>query len=76
MNEEIITKSAIPRKPLSPYIYFSQEKRKELKIEHPDWTSAQIMKHVSILWQRLPKEQKEEFDKFSRQDRERYESDR
>ena len=28
-----------PRRPLSPYIFFSQEKRKDLKKEHPEWTS-------------------------------------
>jgi len=39
-----------PRRPLSPYIFFSQEKRKELKKEHPDWNSSQIMKQVSLLW--------------------------
>lgn len=39
-----------PRRPLSPYIFFSQEKRKELKALHPSWTSTQIMKQVSTLW--------------------------
>jgi hypothetical protein len=33
-----------PKRPLSPYLFFSQQKRKELKEEHPDWISAQIMK--------------------------------
>ena len=33
-----------PRRPLSPYIFFSQEKRKELKKIHPEWNSSQIMK--------------------------------
>jgi hypothetical protein len=50
-----------PRRPLSPYIFFSQEKRKELKKEHPEWNSAQIMKQVSILWQRMPSKEKKEF---------------
>jgi hypothetical protein len=36
-------------------IYFLQSgKRKELKKEHPDWNSSQIMKQVSLLWQRMP----------------------
>ena len=34
----------VPRRPLSPYIFFSQEKRKELKRLHPEWSSGQVMK--------------------------------
>ncbi|CDW73455.1 UNKNOWN [Stylonychia lemnae] len=65
-----------PRRPLSPYIFFSQEKRKELKKEHPDWNSTQIMKQVSVLWQRMSAEQKRDFQEQSKKDRERYENER
>lgn len=38
---------ARPKKPLSAYIFFSQEFRERLKNQHPDWTSQEIMKNVS-----------------------------
>lgn len=65
-----------PRRPLSPYIFFSQEKRKELKKEHPEWNSSQIMKQVSILWQKMSPEEKRDFQEQSKKDRERYENER
>jgi hypothetical protein len=47
-----------PKRPLSPYIFYSQEKRKELKEQHPDWNSAQIMKQVSVIWAKMPAQEK------------------
>lgn len=66
----------VPRRPLSPYIFFSQEKRKELKRQHPGWNSGQIMKQVSLLWQRMPPQAKLDFQEQSKKDRERYEMQR
>jgi hypothetical protein len=44
INLEEINEGCIPgkgpRRPLSPYIFFSQLKRKDLKKEHPDWNSS------------------------------------
>ncbi|MFS8159520.1 MAG: HMG-box domain-containing protein [Candidatus Roizmanbacteria bacterium] len=65
-----------PRRPLSPYIFFSQEKRKELKKQNPDWSSGQIMKQVSILWQKMSNEEKQKFQELSKEDRNRYDTQR
>lgn len=47
---------ARPKKPLSAYIYFSQEYREFLKEEHSEWSSHEIMKHVSARWAHMNKE--------------------
>lgn len=47
-----------PKKPLSAYIYFSQEYREKLKEEHPEWTSHDIMKHVSAKWAHMGRSEK------------------
>lgn len=47
---------ARPKKPLSAYIYFSQEYREKLKEEHAEWSSHDIMKHVSARWAHMDKD--------------------
>jgi hypothetical protein len=49
---------ARPKKPLSAYIYFSQEFREKMKELHADWTSSDIMKHVSTKWAHMDKDEK------------------
>ena len=39
--------SSCPKKPLSAYIFFSQEQRDITKMAHDQWSSSEIMKHVS-----------------------------
>lgn len=51
-----------PKKPLSAYIYFSQEYREMLKEEHPNWTSNDIMKHVSSKWSHMDKDEKQPYN--------------
>mgnify|MGYP002842252513 CR=1 FL=1 len=69
-------KKKAPRKPLSPYIFFSQEKRKEIKKseEGSNLTAKQIMKMVSKRWQEIKdqKEQTEKYEYLSLRDREAY----
>jgi hypothetical protein len=72
----LLTGNKGPRRPLSPYIFFSQEKRKELKKEHPEWNSQQIMKMVSSLWQKMSNEDKTNFQEQSKLDRDRYDNER
>jgi hypothetical protein len=45
-----------PKKPLSAYIYFSQEFREIIRMKFPFLTVAQIMKAVSYRWSSLTKE--------------------
>jgi hypothetical protein len=36
-----------PKKPLSAYIFYSQEQRDLLKKEHPHYSTREVMKQVS-----------------------------
>jgi hypothetical protein len=49
-KEKLEAKKKPPRKPLSPYIFFSQEQRKEIKNQQKNVTAKQIMKLVSKKW--------------------------
>ena len=65
-----------PTKPLSPYIFFSQEKRKEIKREpgNEHLNAKQVMKLVSRKWQLVKddKEITERYEYLSLRDREAY----
>jgi hypothetical protein len=52
-KEKLLYKRKPPRKPLSPYIFFSQEKRKDIKKIQKNLTAKQIMKLVSKYWQEI-----------------------
>lgn len=45
-----------PRKPLSPYLFFSQERRKVIKQQKPELNAKQIMRIVSKEWQEISEE--------------------
>ena len=63
---------ARPKKPLSAYIYFSQEFREKLKMEHVDWSSHDIMKHVSAKWAHMDKDEKYPYNEMAADDKARY----
>jgi len=63
---------ARPKKPLSAYIYFSQEYREKLKEQHPEWSSNEIMRHVSAKWSHMDKKLKEPYNEMAAQDKARY----
>ena len=62
-----------PRKPLSPYLFFSQERRKVIKSKKPELNAKQIMRIVSKEWQEISEERdKEVYEYLSLRDRELY----
>lgn len=62
-----------PRKPLSPYLFFSQERRKVIKQQKPELNAKQIMRIVSKEWQEISEERhKEMYEYLSLRDRELY----
>jgi hypothetical protein len=64
-----------PKKPLSAYIYFSQEFREIIRSKFPFLTVAQIMKAVSYRWQLLTKDQKLPFEQIAIEDKQRYDKE-
>ncbi len=68
-QENNLNESAPPKRPLSPYIFFSQEvrpfeyanylqQRKILKTQHPHWSTKQVMRIISQNWQKMSKDEK------------------
>mmetsp|Transcript_6078 Transcript_6078/g.7289 ORF Transcript_6078/g.7289 Transcript_6078/m.7289 type:complete len:82 (-) Transcript_6078:783-1028(-) len=45
-NLDALSLKSAPKRPLSPFIFFSQEARRKLKLEHPKLNAKQIMKRV------------------------------
>lgn len=64
-----------PKKPLSAYIFFSQEFREIIKLRFPFLTVAQIMTAVGNRWGSLTKEQKAPFELVANQDKQRYDKE-
>eukprot|EP00347_Sterkiella_histriomuscorum_P019545 403341223 len=65
-----------PKRPLSPYIFFSQEQRKILKGTHPNWSTKQIMRVVSTKWKQMSDDQKNGYKVLSDSDRRRFDQEK
>ena len=63
-----------PKRPLSPFIFFSQEARKEIKKDNPNFNSKQVMKQVQRRWQSLTKEEQGRYRCQSNLNRAEYET--
>lgn len=47
-----------PKKPCGAYIFFCNEKRPDVKKDHPDWGVAQIGKELGAQWKAATEESK------------------
>jgi HMG (high mobility group) box len=50
-----------PKKPLSPFLFYSQEQRKKLKCENPEMHSQKVSKIVQHQWKLLSEEEKQNY---------------
>ena len=64
---------APPKRGLSSYLFFCNDKRKELKEQNPEFSMTDMTKALSEAWKKLDENQKTRFEKMAAQDRERYE---
>jgi len=64
-----------PKKPLSAYIFYSQEQREIVKKRYPHWSTKDIMRFVSDNWSMLPKHQKDHYVQLANQDKKRFEQE-
>lgn len=65
----------MPKKPLSAYIYFSQETREKIKKDNPKMPVASIMKEVSNRWNSMTKQEREPYVSAAKEDKQRYEKE-
>ena len=65
-----------PKRPLSPFIFFSQEQRRKLKRENPELHSSKISKLVQHQWKQMSRDEKARYMLQSQQNRHQYEEQR
>lgn len=70
------TKKDGPKKPLSGFMFFSQERRKSLKGEQPELKITEASVLIGAEWKKLSEVEKEPYQKLAKDDRERYEKDK
>ena len=61
-----------PKRPLSPFIFYSQDARRIIKKENPSLHSKQIMKQVQKNWRAMSEEEKDYYKEQSRINRTEY----
>jgi len=64
-----------PKNPRNAWIFFSVEKRKELKEAHPDWDRVKISAELSRRWKRITIEEKMPYDERAEEDKNSYEAE-
>ena len=74
--EKKIKKKYLPKKGLSAYLYYCQERRVTLKKEQPGLENREVVAVMSKEWNSLTPEQKEPYIKKQEEDQERYEHEK
>ncbi len=54
-----------PKRPLSAYILFSQDKRPEVTKAHPDWPVTEVMKEMGKMWAAASAKEKAKYEKLN-----------
>ncbi|OMJ72049.1 hypothetical protein SteCoe_29606 [Stentor coeruleus] len=70
------TKKDGPKKPLSGFMYFSQERRKSLKEEQPELKITEASVLIGAEWKKLSEAEKEPYQNLAKDDRNRYEKEK
>jgi len=64
----------LPKKSTSAYLYYAQQRRPELKTEHPEWKFADLSKNLGKEWRSMDTEAKASFVELSAIDKTRYDA--
>ena len=64
------------KRPVSAFMYFSQEKRPELKKNNPSMGFGDLGKKLGEMWHALKDEEKKPFLQKAAKDKERYEAEK
>jgi len=61
-----------PKRALSAFFFFSNEKRNEIQQSHPEWKVGQIAQELGRFWKSLTEEERQVYEKKAAGDKERY----
>jgi hypothetical protein len=67
--------SASPKRSLSAYIFFCNEKREEIKKKNPAMKATEIMAEMGKLWKALSDKKKKPYEEKAAEDKKRYEEE-
>ena len=76
MDDDGEVPGTAPKRPLSPFIFYSQDARRIIKKDNPGMHSKLIMKQVQKNWRAMSEDQKEYYKEQSKQNRNEYEERR
>ena len=65
-----------PKKPMSPYIYFSVDCRKDVKAKHPNMSAVEVTKEIAKRWNEMSEKEKAPYVKKAADDKKRYENEK
>jgi len=63
----------LPKKPLTPYLYFTMDKRQSVKDGNKDIKFAETTKRLGEMWKEITPEDRKIYDEKGREDKARYE---
>jgi len=61
-----------PKRALSAFFFFSQERRPAVQSEHPEWKVGQVAQELGRLWKMVSMEEKDSYERRAMHDKERY----
>jgi hypothetical protein len=70
-----LTGSAPPKKPMTGFLFFSNEKRETIMAENPQMKMTEISKYLGQAWQLLTDDQKEPYHQMATMDKIRHEKE-
>ncbi|KNZ61353.1 high mobility group protein B1 [Puccinia sorghi] len=65
-----------PKRPLSAYMYFSQDWRERIKNENPDVSFGEIGRLLGHKWKALSEEEKKPYEDMACRDKKRHEAEK
>lgn len=61
-----------PKRAMSPFLFFSNEKRGQIQTENPSMKITEVSVKLGEIWRDMTEEEKEPYMQKSREDRDRY----
>ena len=62
--------------PSSAFLFFSRDRRPDIKSDHPNYSIGEIAKELGKEWQSMDGDEKAPFEKMTQKDRDRYEEEK
>ena len=68
--------SNAPKRALSPYLFYTMDRRPDLKKEKPELNNKQIISEMSQEWNKMKEQDKKKYIQKALEDKKRYEKEK